>query len=209
MHYERKPLLLGLLLAALVLAASDATVLHVLRGPAADFDDTVRLGVHSLASPLLTLAMRALTWMGAPVTLIGLVLGLAALLWRWGLRQRAWLPPVALALAEALTEPAKYLVRRPRPEPWFGLHAPESWSFPSGHSLDSTVCYLACGAALLPLIGARSERVALMAICTAMPLLIGISRIYLGVHWPTDVLTGWVAGACAALGLIRAGQAVR
>lgn len=209
MRYERKPLLLGLLLAVLVLAASDAMVLHVLRGSAAEFDNAVRLAVHSFASPPLNLAMQALTWMGAPVTLIGLTLGVAALLWRWGLRHRAWLPPVALALAEALTEPAKYLVRRPRPEPWFGLHAPESWSFPSGHSLDSMLCYLACGAALLPLLGSRGERVALMAICIAMPLLIGTSRIYLGVHWPTDVLTGWVAGACAALGLIRAGQAVR
>lgn len=196
----------GLLLAMLVLAVSDAVVLHAARMQAAGFDESVRLAVHSLASPALTLAMRILTWLGATVTLIGLALATAVLLRRRGLRHRAWLPLLALVLGEALTEITKLLVRRPRPDPFFGLRAPESWSFPSGHSLNSMFAYLVFGAALLPLIESPRARQLVLFLSIAVPLLIGLTRVYLGVHWPTDVLTGWVAGGCAAAGLIRAGR---
>jgi len=203
MGSQWRPVLVGLLLAVLVLAISDAVVLHALRGPAASFDQTVRMDVHALASAPLTIAMRILTWLGATITLVVAGFAAAAVLWRRGLRQRACIPPLALALACALTQIAKHVVRRPRPEPFFGLHTPESWSFPSGHSLNSTLCWLVFAAALSPLIGPRYR------LAIAIALIVGITRVYLGVHWPTDVLTGWAAGACAAAGLIRASRVLR
>ena len=235
MRFELKPLLVGLSAAVLVLLVSDWVVLHAWRGPAADFDETVRMGVHSLATPPLTMAMRILTWLGSPVPLIALALGSFCIL-RRRLGHGAWLPPIALGLAEALTESAKYLVRRPRPEPFFGIKPLESWSFPSGHSLDSMCFYLVLGAAMWRLrrplwppgrlwssAGRRpatppqpeglphpgSGTIAVMALAVAIALLIGFTRVYLGVHWPTDVLTGWAAGACAGTGLIRAADARR
>ena len=189
-------MLAGFLLAVLVLAGSDAVILHALRAPAAWFDQTVRMEVHAWATPALTLAMRILTWLGATVTLPVCALAASVGLWRRGFRQRASIPPLAVALAELLTESTKYVVRRPRPEPFFGLRAPDSWSFPSGHSLDSMLCYLVFAAALQPLIGSRYR------LAVAIALMVGLTRVYLGVHWPTDVLTGWAAGACAAAGLI-------
>jgi len=189
-------MLAGFLLAVLVLAGSDAVILHALRAPAAWFDQTVRMEVHAWATPALTLAMRILTWLGATVTLLVCALAASVGLWRRGFRQRASIPPLAVALAELLTESTKYVVRRPRPEPFFGLRAPDSWSFPSGHSLDSMLCYLVFAAALQPLIGSRYR------LAVAIALMVGLTRVYLGVHWPTDVLTGWAAGACAAAGLI-------
>ncbi|MGH9584852.1 MAG: phosphatase PAP2 family protein, partial [Bryobacteraceae bacterium] len=77
-----------------------------------------------------------------------------------------------------------------------------SWSFPSGHTLDSTTCYLVFAVVLLTLARSRLSRGFILVISIALPLMIGFTRIYLGVHWPTDVLAGWVAGFCLATGFI-------
>lgn len=93
----------------------------------------------------------------------------------------------------------KGLFRRPRPDIVPHLAYVSNTSFPSGHSMLSAVTYLTLGALL-----ARShERKALKAfflLCAAfLSFLVGVSRVYLGVHWPTDVLAGWTAGAVWAL----------
>ena len=188
--------LAGLTAAILIVTVSDLVVFHAVPGRAADFDLTARLVVHSMATPWLTDVIRVLTWLGSSWVLGGLALILFFRLRSRGLHRRAWLPPAAFAAAELLTETAKFVVRRPRPEAWFGLATPETWSFPSGHSLNSMACYIAFAAALAPRSRWRWFAVALAA-------LIGFSRVYLGVHWPIDVITGWTAGACLAAGLVR------
>mgnify|MGYP001395023066 CR=1 FL=1 len=203
-RHALKPVLLGITCAALILLVADFTALHTLRGAAATFDESIRTAVHSFAVPSLTGAMRITTWFGSTPVLATLVLIFALILRRGPLPSRAWLPFVAFAAAEIVAESAKLIVRRVRPHPWFGLHSSETWSFPSGHALVSTVCYLFFGAVLLGILRNRWARLLTIVLSIALPLTIGFTRVYLGVHWPTDVLSGWMAGVCVAAGLNRA-----
>ncbi len=130
---------------------------------------------------------------------VGFALGLAALVSR---RYRLVLIiAVVLFGAALLTEGVKDLVMRQRPpDPVTGT---DGYSFPSGHTLNSTATY-----GLLAVIAWRSRlslaiRRLAVAIGFVVPLLVGLSRIALGAHWPTDVLAGWLAGiAFVALGAV-------
>jgi undecaprenyl-diphosphatase len=93
----------------------------------------------------------------------------------------------------------KEVVDRPRPDlvP-HGQHV-YTKSFPSGHSMLSAVTYLTLGALLARLQKRRRLKLYLLLLAVFLSLAIGMSRVYLGVHWPTDVLAGWSAGAAWAV----------
>jgi undecaprenyl-diphosphatase len=88
----------------------------------------------------------------------------------------------------------KAIVNRPRPELVPHLSYVDSSSFPSGHAMLSAVVYLTLGAMLARLIESRIVKTYILSIALLLTFLIGVSRIYLGVHYPTDVLAGWTAG---------------
>lgn len=195
------PAIIGFVLAAVVLAIAELSIFHWLRPEVGHFDASVRAAFHAEASPPLAKASEVITLLGKyPLPVFAILL--TFVLWRRGLRLIAWFPFGAFVASSVLLEASKELVRRVRPHPWFGLHTPSSWSFPSGHSLDSTTCYLVFAVALLVLVRSRLTRGFIIGIAIALPLVIGLTRIYLGVHWPTDVLAGWVAGFCLAAGII-------
>ena len=99
---------------------------------------------------------------------------------------------MALAGSAFLTETAKVIVHRPRPVPFFNVSL-ETWSFPSGHSLESAAVYWTLAAA----VAARGHRGIAYGLAV-LPLITGLSRIYLGVHYPTDVIAGLAAAVAGA-----------
>jgi undecaprenyl-diphosphatase len=175
---------------------------EVAAGRTADFDSRARLAVHAHSSAELTSTLRFLTLFGETAVLIILSAGVAAAL-VWLRRKRAAALFVDVMLGGFLLDSTlKLLFHRARPPAsFFGTPMPDSYSFPSGHALFS-VCFFG---ALALLISTRvRSRPGRMAIWLAVVLLagaIGFSRIYLGVHYPADVLGGYAVGAvCVSMG---------
>jgi membrane-associated phospholipid phosphatase len=163
----------------------------------AAFDPELTTDAVSARTPPLTVLAHVLTFIGDVPVLVFLMLVAAALLWRWTrtLRTPALLL-FAMAGSAALTYGIKALVERKRPGITFVLGPVDNgFAFPSGHTLNSTV--FLCTLAGLVWIGLRSSR-AKAAVAAAAGLLslgIGMSRVYLGYHWATDVLAGWTIAA--------------
>jgi undecaprenyl-diphosphatase len=88
---------------------------------------------------------------------------------------------------------------RPRPEWGSALTATFTSSFPSGHSMLSAVVYLVLGSMLARMESRRALKIYFMVVAVLLTFLVGLSRIYLGAHYPTDVLAGWTAGLAWAL----------
>ena len=103
----------------------------------------------------------------------------------------------------------KSLLHRPRPELVAHLAAVSNTSFPSGHAMISAAVYLTIGAMLAETQPRRLARIFLMSFAAILVPLIGCSRVYLGVHWPSDVLAGWLLGAVWALIVFAANRMVR
>jgi undecaprenyl-diphosphatase len=175
----------------------------VTSGSASQFDQTVRGAIHACASLRLTFAMRGLTHLGSSIFWVPVGIFLAWRLAARGQRQAAVLLALAALGGEAWQQGLKLLFRRPRPEAFFGLAEPETYSFPSGHSMASGCFYgsLAMIAAAQARSGAR--RRAIWAGAAALIGVVGFSRIYLGVHYPTDVLGGYLA-SLAWLAILQA-----
>jgi undecaprenyl-diphosphatase len=88
----------------------------------------------------------------------------------------------------------KNFFNRARPEYVTPLHYVDSNSFPSGHSLLAAVVYLTLGALVARLLTTRRQKLYVMAVAVFLTFIVGVSRVYLGVHYPSDVLAGWTVG---------------
>jgi undecaprenyl-diphosphatase len=173
---------------------------EVSRSNTMGFDLAIRGAVHVWASPYLTYAMRGASLIGQSWFLIPLGLVLAVLLVRRGRRRAAVALAAAPIGAEFLVQILKAIFHRTRPEAFFGLPQPENYSFPSGHAMTS-VCFYGAVAAILATGSNRKAACWIFGIGT--PLLIGFSRVYLGVHYATDVLAGWAAGIVWLTAVLR------
>jgi undecaprenyl-diphosphatase len=193
--------LIGATLAVGLVAAGIAFVLfawlgsEVLRGATEELDIRVRMALHSLASPNLTRVMVEASVLGGPSRLAPIGFGVAAYFLVRGWSRGALLVIITLAGASILDWSLKQFFGRLRPEAFFDYYpAPASFSFPSGHALFAT-CFFG-GLAVLFSARVRSApiRAAVWLGAVAAIVLIGVSRIYLGVHYPSDVLGGFAAG---------------
>jgi undecaprenyl-diphosphatase len=114
-------------------------------------------------------------------------------LWRSGHRHRAILFTIAMTGALLVDEALKLTFRRARPQPFFDYPLPHSYSFPSGHALFSVVFFGTLAALISPGLHAKWKRALLWAAAALLAAIIGFSRVYLGVHYPTDVIAGYAA----------------
>ncbi|MFC5262097.1 phosphatase PAP2 family protein [Kribbella qitaiheensis] len=159
----------------------------------AAFDPEFTADAVASRTPVLTALARAFTFIGDVPVLVALMLMAALLLWRWtrGLRAPALLL-FAMAGSAGLTYGVKALVERKRPGITFVLGPVDnSFAFPSGHTLNSTVFFVTLAGLLWVGVRSSGARAALAVAAVLMSLGIGLSRVYLGYHWATDVLAGW------------------
>lgn len=157
----------------------------VLRSGQAPFDDPLLLALHRHATPALDGLAVFLTIVGntGPM-IVASVLTAGALAWA-GRRRAAWLFAAGVGGSMLLTQAIKYAVQRPRPALWASLRPEHTFSFPSGHAMDTA----ALAAALFFITPPARRKWWLVAPLFA--LAVGAARMYLGVHYPSDVLAGW------------------
>lgn len=186
-------LLLGLIAAISVLVFFGWLTDEVLEGDTRAFDEATRAAVHQLASPTLTTAMRGISFFGSTRFLFpaSAVIVLCFFFRRW--KREAILLAVTMIGASLLNITLKLAFKRVRPEPFFNLATPRSFSFPSGHSLASFCFFGALAAIVNARTKSRRLRFLILITATVIILLIGLSRIYLGVHYATDVIAGYTA----------------
>jgi len=142
---------------------------------------------------------RDITALGGFTVLTLLVAVSVALLWLHRRRLQALIFLAAVFLGQALAQFTKHLVGRDRPDLVPHLDQVYSASFPSGHSAMSPIVYLTLAGILAAGEPNRAAKTLLVAVAAALVLAVGASRVYLGVHWPTDVLAGWAMGTAVAL----------
>lgn len=141
--------------------------------------------------PAIAAAARALTTLGdGPVLILGAALAAAVLLWLGHPRRGFSVLAVSL-VGRLLVDAQKYAILRFRPENELHLVPVSSPSFPSAHAANSTILALTLA---LVFLGTGRFRTAAVAFALTFGFLVGLSRIVLGVHWPSDVVGGWAFG---------------
>jgi undecaprenyl-diphosphatase len=166
---------------------------RVAEGRTFAFDAAVRAYVHQHASPGLTAFMRAVSGIGEPASLIVMsaVVVFALLAEHW--ERAAARFAITMVGAFVLDTSLKLAFHRARPVSFFGTLLPNSYSFPSGHALFSISFFGTLAALVTARIGNPAARIVIWATAAVMAFLIGLSRIYLGVHYPSDVIAGYAA----------------
>jgi undecaprenyl-diphosphatase len=166
--------------------AFDTKILRALRDPA---DPSRPIGPGWIEGPLLDL-----TAMGGPTVLGFVVLAVAGFLVLQTRYRTALVVAITAAGGEVLDTTMKYMFNRPRPTIVPHLRVVYSTSFPSGHAMESAIVYLTLGAILMRVAESRLTKIYILSVAVMLTALVGVSRVYLGVHYPTDVIGGWIVG---------------
>lgn len=197
--------LAALLLALVAFAALAAA--YVAGGPLIEVDERIAATLHSHAGPPGTEVAEVVTMLGGVIVLAGISCVAVGLLASRGLRQEAILVVLAVVGAQALTGVLKTIFRRERPTFEDPVTTAGYFSFPSGHALTAIAVY----GAIASIVALRLRAPALRAACLAgaglLVAAIGFSRLYLGVHYLSDVLAGWSMGLAwllVAFAVVRA-----
>lgn len=169
----------------------DIAVLQALR---VGGDPRTPVGPHWLAEAAAQLTSFGDTWVLVVVTLIAV--GFLLMQRKAG---QALLLTASVVGGTLLSEGLKDVFARERPAAAFRLAEVHSESFPSGHAMMSAVAYLTLGALIARVLTRRRLRLYVLAVAFALAGMVGLTRIYLGVHWTTDVIAGWALGSAWAM----------
>jgi undecaprenyl-diphosphatase len=181
---------------------------EVMEGDLRAFDEAVLLALRTPGDPSdpiggrqLEIAMRDVTALGGVTVLTIMTGAVLVFLILQRLRASAFFLAVAILGGTALSHLAKAGFSRPRPD--LVPHGVEvaTASFPSGHSMMAAVTYLTLAVMLARTEAPFRMRAFYLALAVVLTILVGFSRVFLGVHWPSDVLAGWTLGAAWALGV--------
>jgi undecaprenyl-diphosphatase len=194
LRFNRRLSLVALLLLALFLIV--ATIVHF--HPTLAADRNILIWINSYANPSLDMVFRAITTLGNWVFVLGFTAALVTTLYRNGQTEMAALSIIAIIGSLGLNTILKHLFSRVRPELWEHVVREYSFSFPSGHAMASLTL------ALIIAYVTRNKhwRHVIALIAVTYVVLIGISRLYLGVHYPSDILGGWLIAAAWVLFVI-------
>ena len=155
----------------------------------------------------LTAAARAVTHLGDP-WVVAVVAVTTALLLLLGRQQRLALLVASSTLGAAMASTAaKYAVDRPRPDRSLWLHDTSGPAFPSGHATQSIALYAALAVVVIQLSRSRTIRLVVATCAVLVAATVGASRVYLGVHWTSDVLCGWAVATMWLASLLLFGWA--
>jgi undecaprenyl-diphosphatase len=197
---------LGLAVALLGVAAFAGLAELVEEGMTQRFDERVLLWMNAHASPKLDVLALEVTALGSGMVVWMTLLVASVFLWLSGHRYSVALLWIAFLGSTLLNSALKAGFDRPRPDlfEWRVVHAGQS-SFPSGHTMTGTVVYATLAYLVTRLEPSRRLRRFTMLVALVVVVMVGASRLYLGVHYPSDVLAGFVAGlawaTCCALGI--------
>ncbi len=160
-----------------------------------DFDTNVFHLLRESLSPALDLPLKILTTLGDPKSVISIIV---ILLLIPKVNKKIGLPAALITSTSwIINELVKIIISRPRPE--FMLFEETSYSFPSGHAMNNTALYLTILFSLLLIVKNKKAKITLWVVFLVLPFLIGASRVYFGVHYLTDVISGWSLGAFVAI----------
>jgi membrane-associated phospholipid phosphatase len=199
----------GLLAALIVTVLFAMLASEVREGETQDFDDAVRMTVYGVASPRATTVLHAVTQLGSPLFLLPMTI-ICALVFLHRRRIRGAILLAATMLGVTLlNQILKSIFQRPRPLPFFGLTMPASYSFPSGHSLAAFCFYGALAALLTARMRSRGLSALVWAAALVIIVAVGFSRLYLGVHYLSDIVGGYATGFVWVLTVASADRVFR
>jgi len=179
--------------------------ISVKEGATQDFDRRLLLAMRHpgdlspIGSRSVQETARDFTSLGGTAVLALVTLVTAGFLALDGKKHMALFTGASVAGGMVMSNLLKDVFQRPRPEIVPHIVYASNTSFPSGHSMLSAVTYLTLGALLARSHQRKALKAYFLVIAALLSVMVGVTRVYLGVHWPTDVLAGWTAGAVWAL----------
>jgi undecaprenyl-diphosphatase len=198
--------LAGFVLGALLILSFALLASEVAEGETRAFDERILLLFRvpgelsrGIGPPWLKEAIRDVTALGGTSVLTIIVVGVVGFLAVSGLRHAAIMVLLSVLGGVLLSNSLKAAFSRARPDLVPHDMVVYTASFPSGHATLSAVVYLTLGALLCRTQSSLAVKAYILSVAAFLTVIVGISRVYLGVHWPTDVIAGWLLGGTWAL----------